>query len=93
MNIRSSTDLEKYIQFLKGKGFQLGDDFKGFVELGKACTNASDELLIAAIEITLKGQRAFDGSFFISLLERFKYEGVERKEEAFEFAKNKLKIL
>jgi len=93
MNVKSRTNLEKYIHFLKGKGFQLGEEFQGFVDLGKAYTNASDELIIAAIEITLKGQRAFDGSFFISLLETFKREGLEKREEAIEFAKRKLNIL
>jgi hypothetical protein len=37
----------------------------------------------AAIEITLKAQKKFDGSFYISLLEIFKQNQIRSRKEAY----------
>jgi hypothetical protein len=40
----------------------------------------------AAIEITLKAQKTFDGSFYISLLENLKHHKIDSKREAEDYA-------
>jgi len=78
--------VEQYIEQLESKGFQLGEDGKGFISFGKEMTNAPDELVNAAIELTLKAQITFDGSFFISLLETMMNQQINSRKEAFQFA-------
>lgn len=77
--------VEDYLLFLKSKGFILGEDAIGFIKFGKAYTSASDELVIAAIECTLKIQQSFDGSFYISLLEMFMEKNILTKKQAIRF--------
>ncbi|WP_147533954.1 DUF6123 family protein [Bacillus marasmi] len=81
--------VNEYISFLQGKGFQFQEDAIGFINFGKTYTNSSDELVIAAIELTLKAQRQFEGSFFISLLETFSANEVKTRKEAILFVKKK----
>ncbi|MDP4083510.1 MAG: DUF6123 family protein [Bacillota bacterium] len=81
--------LEEYLQSLKGKGFQLQEDAIGFIYFGKHYTNASDEITNAAIELTLKAQKSFDGSFYISLLEALVLNKIENRKDAIQFAKEK----
>lgn len=73
--------------FLDEKGFSFGDDAIGFIYFGKAYTNATDELVITAIECTLKIQKRFDGSFFVSLLEMFMDNELKTKKEVISFIK------
>lgn len=61
--------LADYIEYLWTKGFKLSDEQVYFIYFGKQSTNASDPLVQIAIETTLRVQRSFDGSFYISLLE------------------------
>lgn len=61
----------QYVDFLESKGFHLQEDAVGFIQFGQQYTNASDELTNTAIELTLKVQKEFDGSFYLSLLETF----------------------
>ncbi|MBD1381632.1 DUF6123 family protein [Metabacillus arenae] len=61
--------VQEYITQLKGKGFILGEDVVSFIEFGKHYTGANDEVVNASIEITLKAQKEFDGSFYLALLE------------------------
>jgi len=79
----------KYIQYLEGKGFIFGEDSIGFIYFGMEYVAASSTLVKAAIEITLKAQKGFDGSFYISLLEAMKEAGVATKSEAYRFAQAK----
>jgi hypothetical protein len=79
--------VEEYLLFLDGKGFSFGDDAIGFIYFGKAYTNATDELVITAIECTLKIQKKFDGSFFVSLLEMFMDNELKTKKEVISFIK------
>jgi hypothetical protein len=51
--------------------------------------NASEKLVKIAIEITLKVQKRFDGSFYLSLLETLKSENIQDKREAYQFIKQK----
>lgn len=61
--------LEDYLADLDTKGFKLNDEAIGFIYFGRKYTDATDELVKIAIEITLKSQQRFDSSFYISVLE------------------------
>ncbi|AYV66813.1 hypothetical protein CHH55_15290 [Niallia circulans] len=79
--------VEEFLLFLESKGFSFGEDVIGFIYFGKAYTNATDELVITAIECTLKIQKKFDGSFFVSLLEMFNDNELKTKKEVIGFIK------
>jgi hypothetical protein len=79
--------VEEYLHNLKGKGFQLQEDAIGFIYFGKHYTNASDEILITAIEVTLKAQKTFDGSFYMSLLETLMANRIHTRKDALKFIK------
>ena len=79
--------VQQYIDFLESKGFTLHDDAIGFIQFGKQYTNASDELTNTAIELTLKAQKEFDGSFYISLLEMLVKSKIETRGAAIRFIK------
>jgi hypothetical protein len=79
--------VEEYLHNLKGKGFQFQDDAIGFIYFGKHYTNASDEMINTAIELTLKAQKSFDGSFYMSLLETFIKNEIKTREDAIKFVK------
>lgn len=81
--------VEDYILDLHSKGFQLGEDAIGFIYFGKQYTNATDEQTNAAIELTLKAQKRFDGSFFVSLLETLITNKILTRKQAIEFVKEK----
>ncbi|WP_246017801.1 DUF6123 family protein [Mesobacillus subterraneus] len=90
--IQSVRTVEDYLLHLKGKGFQLGEDAIGFIYFGQQYTNSTDEITNAAIEITLKAQKGFDGSFFISLLETFASNKIHSRKAALQFVK-KIELL
>jgi hypothetical protein len=79
----------EYIQNLKGRGFPFGEEQIGFIYFGMEYTNAHEELVKTAIEITLKVQKHFDGSFYISLLESFKKANISSKKAAYAFVESK----
>ncbi len=79
--------VEDYLLHLKSKGFQLREDAVGFIYFGQQYTNSTDEITNAAIEITLKAQKGFDGSFYISLLETFASNKIESRKAALRFVK------
>lgn len=81
--------LEEYLRYLQGKGFQLHEDAIGFIYFGKHYTNASDEIINTAVEITLKAQKSFDGSFYISLLETLTVNKIKSRKDAIRFVKEK----
>jgi hypothetical protein len=81
--------VEEYLHFLQSKGFQFREDAVGFIYFGKHYTNASDELANAAIELTLKAQKSFDGSFYVSLLETLVSKNITSRREAIKFVKEK----
>ncbi|WHY60424.1 DUF6123 family protein [Cytobacillus firmus] len=81
--------VEEYLHFLQSKGFQFREDAVGFIYFGKHYTNASDELANAAIELTLKAQKSFDGSFYVSLLETLVSMNITSRREAIKFVKEK----
>ena len=76
---------EEYVRHLLDKGFLLKDDAIGFIYFGKNYTGASDELANVAIEVTLKAQKSFDGSFYVSLLEWLVSKSITTKKEAYQF--------
>lgn len=79
--------VEDYLLHLKSKGFQLREDAVGFIYFGQHYTNSTDEITNAAIEITLKAQKDFDGSFYISLLETFASNKIYSRKAALQFVK------
>lgn len=87
--LKLEKNVEEYLQFLAQKGFNLGNDAIGFIAFGQSYTDSSEEIVIAAIEITLKAQKEFDGSFFISLLEMLKENNILNRSEAIQFTKTK----
>ena len=84
MTVRTVQD---YLEFLAQKGFQFGEESIGFITFGQHYTDSSDELVNIAIEVTLKAQKEFDGSFFISLLEMYSENQVSHRNEAIQLAK------
>jgi hypothetical protein len=81
--------LEDFLATIRAKGFQLQEDAIGFIYFGKHFTNATDEVIIAAIEVTLKAQKSFDGSFYISLLETLSHQKISSRAEALRFIKER----
>ncbi|MCD7033434.1 DUF6123 family protein [Metabacillus sp. GX 13764] len=77
-----------YLTQLSRKGFRLGEDAEGFIEFGKQYAGADEQQVIAAIEITLKAQKSFDGAFYISLLERLVKENIKNRTEAMKKAQH-----
>lgn len=78
--------VDQYLEQLENRGFTFGEDAKGFIFFGKEFTGAKDIIVIAAIEITLKVQKEFDGSFFVSLLEALKQNNINTRKKALQFA-------
>ncbi|WP_078380255.1 DUF6123 family protein [Sutcliffiella halmapala] len=87
--MKSTLSTEEYIQQLSAKGFVFREDSLGFIEFGKHYTASSDYLVNIAIELTLKAQKQFDGSFFVSILEMIQTESIQTKSAAFQLAKKK----
>ncbi|WP_234987208.1 DUF6123 family protein [Bacillus sinesaloumensis] len=81
--------VKEYLQFLAQKGFNLGDDAVGFISFGQHYTESTDEIVNVAIEITLKAQKEFDGSFFISLLEMLKENQIQSRKQAYQFVEQR----
>ncbi|WP_100331360.1 DUF6123 family protein [Bacillus xiapuensis] len=86
--MRKDQTLDAYLLCLEAKGFKFSDDMIAFIYFGKKYTDASDCLVKAAVEITLKAQKQFDGSFFLSLLERLKEQKTDSRIEAMQFAES-----
>ncbi|WP_174733943.1 DUF6123 family protein [Mesobacillus harenae] len=79
--------VEEYLRYLQSKGFQFGEDAIGFIYFGKQYTDSTDELTNVAIELTLKAQKSFDGSFYVALLETLVSNKIESRQEAIKFVK------
>ena len=73
---------EDFLIDLENKGFKFQEDAIGFIYFGKKYTDASDELVNSAIEITLKAQKQFDSSFYMSILERLHSQKISTRKEA-----------
>ena len=81
--------VEEYLHDLQGKGFHFQEDAIGFIYFGKHYTNASDEIINTAIELTLKAQKSFDGSFYLSLLETLTTNKINTRDAALLYVKEK----
>ncbi len=81
--------VEQYLFDLKGRGFHFQEDVIGFIYFGKRYTSASDEITNTAIELTLKAQKGFDGSFYIALLETLTANNITTRKAALRFIKDK----
>jgi hypothetical protein len=77
--------VEEYLHDLRGKGFQFQEDAIGFIYFGKHYTKASDEIINTAIELTLKAQKSFDGSFYLSLLETLAANKIKTRNAALKY--------
>lgn len=86
---KSVRTVDEYLHFLEGKGFHFHEDAIGFIYFGKQYTNAPDELINTAIELTLKAQKSFDGSFYVSLLETLVSSQIKTRNAALKFVKEK----
>ena len=86
---KSVESVEDYLHHLEGKGFQFQEDVIGFIFFGKHYTSASDEMINTAIELTLKAQKSFDGSFYVSLLETLISNKISTRKDAIRFVKDK----
>lgn len=80
-------EIGDYLQLLESKGFQFDEAAIGFIYFGKQYTNATDELARTALELTLKAQKTFDGSFYVSLLELLTSNQITSRAEALKFIK------
>lgn len=74
--------VQDYLAFLHTKGFKLSEEAHGFIMFGQGYTGASDGIVNAAIEATIKHQLQFDGSYFVALLERLNEEKITDKKSA-----------
>jgi hypothetical protein len=81
--------VEEYLHGLRGKGFQFQENAIGFIYFGKHYTNAPDVIVNTAIELTLKAQKGFDGSFYLSLLETLTTNKIKTRNDALQFVKEK----
>ena len=81
--------VEDFLDNLKGKGFQFQEDAIGFIFFGKHYTNASDEIINTAIELTLKAQKRFDGSYYVALLEMLTLNKIKSRKAAIQYVKEK----
>ena len=80
--------LEKFLLMLEERGFKFSQETISFIYFGKHLTALSDELITAGIELTIKIQKNFDGSFYISLLELFKNNHIETRKQAIALLKS-----
>jgi len=78
-------DLANYLLHLEDKGFKFKEDVISFIYFGKQLTGSNDYLVSISIEITLKAKKSFDGSFYLSLLERMAENKIKTKTEAYTF--------
>ncbi|WP_231689119.1 DUF6123 family protein [Fictibacillus sp. FJAT-27399] len=81
----SQFSIEEYFRYLASKGIKLKESDTAFIEFGKHFTGMSDYMVSVAIEITLKIQREFDGSYYIALLEEFKQNEIKTKRKAYTY--------
>lgn len=81
--------VEEYLNDLRGKGFHFKEDVIGFIYFGKHYTNAEDEIINTAIELTLRAQKGFDGSFYLSLLETLIANKITTRNAALHYVKEK----
>ncbi|MBM7584277.1 hypothetical protein JOC86_000814 [Bacillus pakistanensis] len=81
--------VEDFLIYLENKGFKFQEDAIGFIYFGKRYTDASDTIVNTAIEITLKAQKIFDSSFYISVLEILQSQNIKTRREAFQFIQEK----
>lgn len=85
-------NVQDYLLYLKSKGFHFKEDVRGFIFYGQNLTNSPDKLVILAIEATLKSQKRFDGSLFISILEELEINKIKSVTVAKRMLSDKLTI-
>ncbi|AJD91250.1 hypothetical protein JMA_19330 [Jeotgalibacillus malaysiensis] len=73
--------LDDFVADLHTRGFKLDEEAIGFIYFGKKFTGADDQLIKMAIETTLKCQKRFDSSFYMSVLEELSAKKWKNKNE------------
>lgn len=79
--MKSHQSLAEFLEHLWDCGFKLTDEQVRFIYFAKKYTNSSEWLSSIALEMMLKLQFNFDGSFYISLLELLNESGVRSRKE------------
>ncbi|MFS0560317.1 DUF6123 family protein [Terribacillus sp. 179-K 1B1 HS] len=74
--------LAYFLDDLWAKGFKLTDEDVQFIYFGKNYANAPDWKVVVALQVTLRFQHAFDGSFYLSVLDLIGEDGVQTKKQA-----------
>ncbi|MFG6118400.1 MULTISPECIES: DUF6123 family protein [Thalassobacillus] len=74
--------LAYFLEDLWAKGFKLSDEDVRFIYFGMNSTNAPVWKVIIALKATLQFQQAFDGSFYMGVLEHISRDGVTSKKKA-----------
>ncbi|MFG6148738.1 DUF6123 family protein [Halobacillus sp. B23F22_1] len=82
--MKSTHSLAYYLEDLWSKGFKLSDENVHFIYFGKNSTNTEDWKVILALQMTLKFQKKFDPSFYISLLEHISDRSIMTKKSAYQ---------
>ncbi|GGF09755.1 hypothetical protein GCM10010954_05290 [Halobacillus andaensis] len=82
--MKPTYSLAYYLEDLWSKGFKLSDEDVHFVYFGKNSTNTEDWKVILALQMTLKFQKKFDPSFYISLLEHIADRSIISKKSAYQ---------
>ncbi|RLQ95161.1 DUF6123 family protein [Falsibacillus albus] len=85
--MKKNLSLEDFLLDLQDKGFKFEEDAIGFIYFGKRSTEASDQMVKAAIEITLKTQKSFDASFYVSLLETLIEHKIQTRYHALDYVR------
>ncbi|WP_407268647.1 DUF6123 family protein [Radiobacillus sp. PE A8.2] len=85
----NSNQLAYYIEDLWSRGFKLSDEDVHFIYFGKNSTRAPEWKIILSLQVTLRYQRAFDGSFFLSVLELLEKDFVKNRRQADSVLKRK----
>ncbi|KIL48879.1 hypothetical protein KP77_20900 [Jeotgalibacillus alimentarius] len=73
--------LDDFVADLHARGFKLDEEAIGFIYFGRKFTGAEDQLIKMAIEVTLKCQKRFDSSFYMSVLEELSGQEWSGKDE------------
>ncbi|AIF66608.1 DUF6123 family protein [Terribacillus saccharophilus] len=74
--------LAYFLDDLWAKGFKLTDEDIQFIYFGKNYANAPDWKVIFAVQVTLRFQHAFDGSFYLSVLDLIGEDKIHTKKQA-----------
>ncbi|MCP3030742.1 DUF6123 family protein [Halobacillus sp. A1] len=82
--MKKTHSLAYYLEDLWSRGFKLSDEDVHFIYFGKNSTNVEEWKTILALKMTLKLQKKFDPSFYISVLEHISSSSITTRKQAYE---------